>query len=455
MTDRRPMGREADGTTADGRGPVAWTTLGSWWFLLAVAVLAVNDHVLKPRYGTWWTGKLSDLAGPVVVATLAAVLVDRRIAVAGTAVAFTLLKTIPAVAAAAAPILGGTTRTDATDLVGLLALVPTARLLRASDAPSTATDRRARRTREPGPGRSFVRRMIAGLGLGAAVLATTATSVVTDDVTRLETEGSTLYALVGDSDGSSGVWQRSDDGGRTWGNADGDPGGGADAAFDRSDCAGDHCYRLSDRRLERAPRRSMVWEPDPAQPNADGSGTNHRTDLAVVVDEGTPVVVVNDGAAVLVRRGGGEWERSVLGTGSEGDGEGVPVWFVPVLASAVIVGAAVILSGWRPGPSSTGLVAIALLVGAALATFVLAEFFGGSGATLLAIVFVLGTAVFSVDARRSMVRDRQRFVAPPGPRITGSVPRGWPPPPPPPPPPSSPRPPAPPPPPPPPPPASR
>ena len=359
----------------DGRGQVVWTTLGSWWFLLAVAVLAVNDHVLKARYGTWWTGKLSDLAGPVVVATLAAALVDRRIAVAGTAVAFTLLKTVPVVAATAAPILGGTTRTDATDLVGLLALVPTARLLRASDAPSTAPDRCAERTREPVPaGSSFVRRTIAGLGLGAAVLATTATSVVIDDVTRLETEGSTLYALVGASDGSSGVWQRSDDGGRTWVDADRDPGGGVDAAIDRSDCAGDHCYRLSDRRLRNGHHVDRWWEPDPAQPNADGSGASHRTDLAVVVDEGTPVVVVNDGAAVLVRRGGDEWERTVLGTGPE---EGVPVWFVPVLASAVIVGAAVILSGWRPGPSSTGLVAILLLVGAALVTLVVAEFFGG------------------------------------------------------------------------------
>jgi len=31
--------------------------------LLAIAVLCLNDHVLKARFGTVWTGKLSDFAG--------------------------------------------------------------------------------------------------------------------------------------------------------------------------------------------------------------------------------------------------------------------------------------------------------------------------------------------------------------------------------------------------------
>ncbi len=35
----------------------------SWPPLLAVAVLALNDHLLKALYPGWWTGKLSDLAG--------------------------------------------------------------------------------------------------------------------------------------------------------------------------------------------------------------------------------------------------------------------------------------------------------------------------------------------------------------------------------------------------------
>jgi hypothetical protein len=31
----------------------------------AAGVLAVNDWVLKPRFASWWTGKLSDVAGLV------------------------------------------------------------------------------------------------------------------------------------------------------------------------------------------------------------------------------------------------------------------------------------------------------------------------------------------------------------------------------------------------------
>lgn len=31
----------------------------------AVALLALNDHVLKAAYASWWTGKLSDVAGMV------------------------------------------------------------------------------------------------------------------------------------------------------------------------------------------------------------------------------------------------------------------------------------------------------------------------------------------------------------------------------------------------------
>ena len=36
-------------------------------FTGAVALLAVNDHVLKPLVGGWLTGKLSDVAGVFVV----------------------------------------------------------------------------------------------------------------------------------------------------------------------------------------------------------------------------------------------------------------------------------------------------------------------------------------------------------------------------------------------------
>jgi hypothetical protein len=43
----------------------------------AVAVLAVNDHVLKAHLPGWWTGKLSDLAGVFLVTVALSVLTGR------------------------------------------------------------------------------------------------------------------------------------------------------------------------------------------------------------------------------------------------------------------------------------------------------------------------------------------------------------------------------------------
>lgn len=82
-------------------------------FLVALAVLALNDHVLKWQFGTWWTGKLSDVAGVfllplLIVGLLRMVPPGRRLlsrkptavhaaAIGVTAIGFVLVKTIPAV----------------------------------------------------------------------------------------------------------------------------------------------------------------------------------------------------------------------------------------------------------------------------------------------------------------------------------------------------------------------
>lgn len=47
----------------DPSGPVPGQVLLHPTVLVAVAVLVVNDHVLKPRFGNAVTGKLSDVAG--------------------------------------------------------------------------------------------------------------------------------------------------------------------------------------------------------------------------------------------------------------------------------------------------------------------------------------------------------------------------------------------------------
>lgn len=62
-----------------------------------LAIWAVNDHVWKDEFGSWWTGKLSDLAGMVVFPLLIAVAINRwtrrpmELAIAFTASFFTAI----------------------------------------------------------------------------------------------------------------------------------------------------------------------------------------------------------------------------------------------------------------------------------------------------------------------------------------------------------------------------
>jgi hypothetical protein len=58
----------------------------------AIAVLVVNDHLLKDAYPGWLTGKLSDLAGLVFFPLLVALVVPMRVAVAATGVGFAAIK---------------------------------------------------------------------------------------------------------------------------------------------------------------------------------------------------------------------------------------------------------------------------------------------------------------------------------------------------------------------------
>ncbi|MEA2581878.1 MAG: hypothetical protein QOE83_2770 [Actinomycetota bacterium] len=95
-----------------------WRWLAHPIFLASVATLAINDHVLKGHYPSWWTGKLSDIAGVVVVGMLAAVLLGVRRGLLLTGTGFVLLKTISGV--------GGKPVLDATDLVAVVFLIPIA-----------------------------------------------------------------------------------------------------------------------------------------------------------------------------------------------------------------------------------------------------------------------------------------------------------------------------------------
>ena len=145
--------------------------LGSPFTAGAVAVLALNDHVLKLAWPGLVTGKLSDAAGLVVappLVALALALVRLRWSpLLVTAVGFAVVKTVPLAADAASTALGWVAgpsyiRADPTDLLTLPALVL------AHHARRTSTDATSLRRR--------VRLAIGALVLPFAVVATAATS---------------------------------------------------------------------------------------------------------------------------------------------------------------------------------------------------------------------------------------------------------------------------------------
>ncbi len=71
------MRKPDDGTANPGATPSALATALAWLrhpvSIVAIAVLVLNDHVLKAEFSTWWTGKLSDVAGLVFAPALLAV----------------------------------------------------------------------------------------------------------------------------------------------------------------------------------------------------------------------------------------------------------------------------------------------------------------------------------------------------------------------------------------------
>lgn len=230
-----------------------WRVLGGPWFLGAVALLAVNDHIWKQDHPGLLTGKLSDFAGVAVVAAIAAALVGRRPGLVATALGFAALKMVPGVAELAAPVLGGVTRRDPTDLFGLLALVPVWFAVGAQP-PEDRVSRigartvRGRTTHSVSVGGSAAGlatsplrtvgearwRRVAGaalpiIGACTALVATTATSCSPDPaVTRVIADGSTFYAYVGSGFGSDS-WARSDDAGQSWRASPAPPGVDPDA----------------------------------------------------------------------------------------------------------------------------------------------------------------------------------------------------------------------------------
>ena len=313
--------------------------LGHPAFLACVLVLAINDHVLKARFPGWWTGKLSDVAGVAVVGTVASVLAGPRRGLALTAAGFALIKTVPATAEFAGPVLGGVTRTDPTDLVALVVLVPLHRLLRVSDGRAGEGGRGKRAVGTAGWGRvrAAASATVPFVGSVAAVLATTATSCGGQPaVIQVMARNDTLYAAVQQSYYGATAWARSDDGGRTWMRSE-TPYGPTDTPpptgrYDEGRPAGpthvcaadDTCYRLRDQRVveRRPPGGDWVDEvgltDDEFEDISTGCTDPQRGVLASIAvvdtDDGTDVVASLGAGGVLVRDGDRTWARTrVLG----------------------------------------------------------------------------------------------------------------------------------------------
>jgi hypothetical protein len=297
--------------------PARWRWLGHPLFLAGVAVLAVNDHVLKGRFPGWWTGKLSDVAGVAVAAVVAAVVVGPAGGVGSAALGFAALKSVPGVAEAMAPVLGGVTARDRSDLLALAVLVPVFLLLRPPPP--------------PGGRRAGLAAVLPLAGATAAVLAGTATSCAADPaVIEVAARGPDLYARV--DHGPSTEWVVTDDDGRTWVASEGPPGldpdrGRGDALTDpgplgsQEACDGDGtCYRLRDRRVvETRDAPGGDWAEEYRLTDAEfraidtGCSGGQRGVLGSLAVTGGGLAVASLGAdGLLVRGTDGDWARRAV-----------------------------------------------------------------------------------------------------------------------------------------------
>lgn len=303
-----------------------WRWLGSWWFVGSVVVLAINDHLLKDVFPGWWTGKLSDVVGPGVMATLLAVLVGRTPAVLVTAVAFTALKTVPGVAELAAPILGGITRRDLTDLLGLVAL-PLAwwQMGRATD-PQVPRSVSAMSSAL----RSTARHVAAIVGATAALLAVTATSY--DDVSSVtelvvDRDGR-VYANVDPGDTRQLLWSVNVDDATTWKEVERGPRRVARRQTTEACRSDESCFRATGRSVEERPpggswRHSYGLTSDQERlidyrTYGRAHDVDQRFDGVLVVDTPAGELVLVDASddGIVVLDTDGVWHRrSVAGAG--------------------------------------------------------------------------------------------------------------------------------------------
>lgn len=298
---------------------------------VALVVLVVNDHVLKEALGTWWTGKLSDVAWLVVVPPLVAtvlagaarllgLVVGARAcattSVAVTAAAFVLVKSLDAAAVLASSVLSavaGPSRVmaDPTDLLALPALLVAWYAARPDGAVEPSTRRRE------------LRWLVL---LPLVVLATAATTpvpppegaakVVVDDG-RLGVRGDSGDWYV--PDGTS-AWRTLDRGSAeatAWEAVDVPTSGGAVCTP-----SGTECFRAADEGIgvDRSIDGGDTWQEDWAVPSEvvrelterydpDASELRTRSLAILPTGQGFHVYAANGGDGLAVRDRDGTWTR--------------------------------------------------------------------------------------------------------------------------------------------------
>ncbi|MFC7591115.1 hypothetical protein ACFQYP_51035 [Nonomuraea antimicrobica] len=271
-------------------------------------VLLLNDHLLKPVWPGFVTGKLSDVAGLVVAPPLVALLCRRRADLAATVLTgalFTLVKTTETGAEAAShawTYLAGPSRVlaDPTDLLALPAL-------------ALAWWVRGHSLRHPSSARW---RVVVTMPL--AVLAVTATSGMPLPPSAEAVEVDRGGRIHVQTDGMTAL--ASDDGGSTWSEVSGD----RDRRGQSAQCvpgAATRCYQVVQGRMgvEQSDDGGRTWRPAWQLSADDQERVNRRHDrrgelrsmaLGVQARPGGHVVVVANGLdGIVVRDTSGTWRH--------------------------------------------------------------------------------------------------------------------------------------------------
>lgn len=304
-------------------------------FTGAVALLAVNDHLLKGHAPGWLTGKLSDFAGVFALSTVLSVVTGRpRLAAALTGGGFLAIKLSTDAAVLVAPLIGGVTRQDPTDLFALAALWP---------AHSFALQKIDQGHR-PIPSRS----LLVASSAAVALFSMTATSCSPPPIVeRFAVEGGMLFAHI--SEYSNNRWASSADGGRTWELAPQAP--TKRASEFREACTHEQlCFRVipGSRVEERSPggpwRTSFQFTEEELRrldlrTDSTCNSLEDQFNAVSVVRYGdtSHVVVAMGSQGVLHREDTGQWERRSVLEVAPASLQG-PSWIATLRFSVLVLG---------------------------------------------------------------------------------------------------------------------